>query len=173
MPEPIFKRVLLKLSGEALAANQGFGVDPAAHSRDRRRTGRSPLARRADCDRRRRRKFLSRRCRTGAQHGPRLRRPYGHAGHCHQRARAAGRTRKTKYLHPRANRARDEPGGRAFHSAPRHAPSGKAAHRDLRRRHRQSVFFDRHRRLASRHGDQRPTPFSKPPRSTAFTTPIP
>src|SRR3954451_24779530 len=27
MPEPIFKRVLLKISGEALAANQGFGVD--------------------------------------------------------------------------------------------------------------------------------------------------
>jgi len=29
MPTPIFKRVLLKLSGEALAANQGFGVDEA------------------------------------------------------------------------------------------------------------------------------------------------
>src|SRR3954464_10074654 len=28
MPQPIFKRILLKLSGEALAANQGFGVDP-------------------------------------------------------------------------------------------------------------------------------------------------
>src|SRR6201987_3885886 len=27
MPEAIFKRILLKLSGEALAANQGFGVD--------------------------------------------------------------------------------------------------------------------------------------------------
>jgi uridylate kinase len=27
MQEPIFKRVLLKLSGEALAANQGFGID--------------------------------------------------------------------------------------------------------------------------------------------------
>src|SRR5512141_798023 len=27
MSEPLFKRVLLKLSGEALAANQGFGVD--------------------------------------------------------------------------------------------------------------------------------------------------
>src|ERR671937_729068 len=27
MPEPIFKRVLLKLSGEALAADKGFGVD--------------------------------------------------------------------------------------------------------------------------------------------------
>jgi uridylate kinase len=28
MSEPVFKRVLLKLSGEALAAGQGFGVDP-------------------------------------------------------------------------------------------------------------------------------------------------
>jgi uridylate kinase len=28
MTTPIFKRILLKLSGEALAANQGFGVDP-------------------------------------------------------------------------------------------------------------------------------------------------
>jgi uridylate kinase len=27
MPTPVFKRILLKLSGEALAANQGFGVD--------------------------------------------------------------------------------------------------------------------------------------------------
>src|SRR5438477_6846542 len=28
MTTPVFKRILLKLSGEALAANQGFGVDP-------------------------------------------------------------------------------------------------------------------------------------------------
>ncbi|HEY1463321.1 MAG TPA: UMP kinase [Terriglobales bacterium] len=28
MPTPVFKRVLLKLSGEALAADRGFGVDP-------------------------------------------------------------------------------------------------------------------------------------------------
>jgi uridylate kinase len=28
VPEPVFKRIILKLSGEALAANQGFGVDP-------------------------------------------------------------------------------------------------------------------------------------------------
>ena len=28
MATPVFKRILLKLSGEALAANQGFGVDP-------------------------------------------------------------------------------------------------------------------------------------------------
>jgi uridylate kinase len=32
MPTPVFKRILLKLSGEALAANQGFGVDsPRIH----------------------------------------------------------------------------------------------------------------------------------------------
>src|SRR5438445_7869676 len=32
MPGPIFKRILLKISGEALAANQGFGVDsPRIH----------------------------------------------------------------------------------------------------------------------------------------------
>ena len=29
MAEPVFKRILLKLSGEALAAGQGFGVDPS------------------------------------------------------------------------------------------------------------------------------------------------
>ena len=28
MPSPIYKRILLKLSGEALMGNQGFGVDP-------------------------------------------------------------------------------------------------------------------------------------------------
>ena len=28
MSEPVFKRILLKLSGEALAAGQGYGVDP-------------------------------------------------------------------------------------------------------------------------------------------------
>jgi len=28
MSTPVFKRILLKISGEALAAGQGFGVDP-------------------------------------------------------------------------------------------------------------------------------------------------
>ncbi|MGH9426489.1 MAG: UMP kinase, partial [Terriglobia bacterium] len=28
MPSPAYKRILLKLSGEALMGNQGFGVDP-------------------------------------------------------------------------------------------------------------------------------------------------
>ena len=45
MTTPVFKRILLKLSGEALAANQGFGVDPlriheiAAELADVRRSG--------------------------------------------------------------------------------------------------------------------------------------
>src|SRR6516165_10395962 len=33
MAEPVFKRVLLKLSGEALLGNQGFGVDPSVTAR--------------------------------------------------------------------------------------------------------------------------------------------
>ncbi|HEU0007915.1 MAG TPA: UMP kinase, partial [Terriglobia bacterium] len=28
MPSPVYKRILLKLSGEALMGSQGFGVDP-------------------------------------------------------------------------------------------------------------------------------------------------
>ncbi len=33
MPDPVFKRVLLKLSGEALLGTQGFGVDPTVTAR--------------------------------------------------------------------------------------------------------------------------------------------
>src|SRR6516225_10114258 len=33
MADPVFKRVLLKLSGEALLGNQGFGVDPSVTAR--------------------------------------------------------------------------------------------------------------------------------------------
>ena len=50
MPTPVFKRILLKLSGEALAANQGFGVDGRASTKSplksltsTRSASRSPL----------------------------------------------------------------------------------------------------------------------------------
>ena len=33
MSEPAFRRILLKLSGEALMGSQGFGVDPAVAAR--------------------------------------------------------------------------------------------------------------------------------------------
>ena len=28
MPQPAYRRILLKLSGEVLAGNRGFGIDP-------------------------------------------------------------------------------------------------------------------------------------------------
>ena len=37
MTTPAYKRILLKLSGEALAAGQGFGVDNIAYTRSRPR----------------------------------------------------------------------------------------------------------------------------------------
>lgn len=40
MTTPAFKRILHKLSGEALAAGQGFGVDNTAYTRLRRRLAR-------------------------------------------------------------------------------------------------------------------------------------
>ena len=61
---------------------------------------------------------------------------------------------KQGVLHPRAVRDRDEPGCRAVHPPPRHAPPGKRPRGDLRRRHRESLFLDRYRRLAAGHGDQ-------------------
>ena len=36
MPQPAYRRILLKLSGEVLAGNRGFGIDPqmASHLAD-------------------------------------------------------------------------------------------------------------------------------------------
>jgi len=33
MSAPVFRRILLKLSGEALMGSQGFGIDPAMAAR--------------------------------------------------------------------------------------------------------------------------------------------
>ena len=33
MPDPAYRRILLKLSGEVLAGEQGFGIDPQMASR--------------------------------------------------------------------------------------------------------------------------------------------
>ena len=62
----------------------------------------------------------------------------------------AGRARKSRRPHPRDDRHPDAPGGRALHPPPRHPPSGKRPHRDLRGRHLESVFLHRHRRHAAR-----------------------
>ena len=151
---PAFKRILLKLSGEALAANQGFGVETArihevaAELADVHKLGVQTGHRRGW------RKFFSRRGAAGQGHGPRFRRSHGHAGHCDQCAGAAGCAGEAGRLHARAVGDRDEPGGGAFHPAARHSASGKGPRRDLCRRHRQSLLLDRYGGIAARDGDQ-------------------
>ena len=153
MSAPAYKRILLKLSGEALAADQGFGVDnariheiaaeiPEVHHL----ASKSPSLSAAETS--------SAASPSRPRHGPGLRRSHGHAGHRHQCSCPAGRAGKAGRSHPRHDRHRDEPGRRAFYPSPRHAPSGKRSRRRLRRRNRQPIFFDRHRRFPAGHGDQ-------------------
>ena len=80
---PAFRRVLLKLSGEALMGDRDYGQDPERH--------RGPIARRRshevrrmgveDGDRRRRRQHPARHPGGGPRHGPGDRRLRRHAGH--------------------------------------------------------------------------------------------
>ena len=92
---PAFKRILLKLSGEALAGDKGFGVETsrihaiAGEIKDVHDLG-VEIA--PGCGRR---QFFPWRGRAGARHGPRLRRPHGHAGHGDQLSGLAGRAGKT------------------------------------------------------------------------------
>ena len=83
---PVYKRVLLKLSGEALMGDQQFGVDPAVADAHRPRRRRDPGPRRRDGHRHRRRQHLPRPGGERARHGPRHRRLHGHARDRHQRA---------------------------------------------------------------------------------------
>ncbi len=100
---PAFKRVLLKLSGEALAANQGFGVDTAriheiaAELADVHKLG-VQLAIVVGGG-----NFFRGVAEQAQRYGPRLRRSHGHAGHGDQRAGAAGCAGKAESLHARAD----------------------------------------------------------------------
>ena len=97
---PKYERILLKLSGEAMAGPQSFGIDPdrvkdlaaeIAAVAQRRRPGRR---------RRGRRQYLPRHRARRPQHGPRHRRPHGHARHRHQFAGSAGRARTDRRSTP-------------------------------------------------------------------------
>ena len=154
MPAPIFKRILLKISGEALAADKGFGVDTirihevAAELADVHQLGiqmaivvgggnffRGVADQARNMDR------------VSADHMGMLATVINALG-------VAGRAGKTECLHPRADGDRDEPGGRAVHPAARYAAPGKRTRRDFRRRHWQPIFLDRHGGVAARHGNQ-------------------
>jgi elongation factor Ts len=85
---PLFKRVLLKASGEALMGEQGFGIDVAVVDRiagDIKEVRRMGSSRRRD----RRRQHLPRRRRGLEGRRPRYRRPHGHAGNRYQFAGSA------------------------------------------------------------------------------------
>ena len=122
----------------------------AGRPRHRRGAG----AGRRDRVRHRRRQHLPRRHGEREGHGPRDRRLHGHAGHRHQRPRAAGRPREAGRRHARGHRHRDARGRRAVHPAARDPPPREGPRRDLRGRHRQPVLHDRHGGGAARHGDQ-------------------
>ena len=86
-----YRRILLKLSGEALMGDSGYGIDPATLSQiadeliDIHSLGVEVA------HRHRRRQHLPRAGRQLARDGPRQRRLHGHAGDGDQLAGAAGR----------------------------------------------------------------------------------
>ena len=151
----VYKRVLLKLSGEALLGEKSFGIDRAFTDYLAARDPRHPRPRRA-----RSRSWsgggnIFRGVSDSAQGMDRVAADHmGMLATVINGARPAGRARAGGRLHARALRDRDARGGRAVHPPPRHPPPGEGPRRDLRRRHRQPLLLHRHRRRAARDGDQ-------------------
>ena len=172
---PAYRRIVLKLSGEALAGSQGYGIDPAilaARSLRGDRRGRPSSGVQIAIVIGGGNIFRGIAASAG-RHGARHRRLHGHARHRHQRARAAGRAREGGRADPRAVGHRDARGRRALHPPPRHPPPREGPRR-------------RSSRPAPAIRSSRPTPrppcarwrsaprrSSRPPRSTASTPPIP
>ena len=97
---PAFKRILLKFPVRLWRRTRALASTPLASTKSPRNSRRSSAGvQTGDC--RRRREFFPRRGRAGQRHGPRLGRPHGHAGHRHQRARAAGCAGEAEGLYPR------------------------------------------------------------------------
>ena len=133
-----------------------YGVDPTTVDRDRRgdrRGARRPgreLAIVVGA-----REHLPRHGGRGRGDGPRDGRLRRHARDAPERAGAPGRARAARRADARAVGDRGLRGRRAVHPPPRDPPPREGARRDLRRRHRQPVLHDRHRRGAARARDRR------------------
>ena len=156
---PAFKRILLKLSGEALMGELPFGTDPARVAAVARQVSevrdqgvevgivvgagniyRGMQGAAAGMDR------------STADY-------MGMLATVLNALPAPGRAGEERHRHPRAVGAGDLRGRRALHPPPRDAPPGEGARRDLRRRHRQPVLHHRHgRRAARRRGARRDHP---------------
>ena len=148
-----YRRVLLKVSGEALMGDLAFGIDPDTVNRIALQIKNTQRPRHPDRRRRRRRKLLARRRGQQVRHGPRDRRLRRHAGDGHQRPRSAGRDRERRRRRPHPDRHPHPGRRRAVHPPPRDAPPREGPRRHLRRRHRQPLLHHRHRRRPARHRD--------------------
>ena len=97
-----YRRIVLKLSGEVLAGDQGFGIHPDVFQGIARADPRRCGDRHADRHRDRRRQHHPRHLGGLARHGSRHRRLHGHDGERHEQRRAPGRAREARPLHARA-----------------------------------------------------------------------
>ena len=114
-----YKRLLLKLSGEALMGKGDFGIDMAVAERLARDIAEAISAGLRDLRRRRRRQHLPRPCRGGQGHGARHRRLHGHAGDGDERAGAAECAGERQSAGPRPLRHPDADRVRELRAPPR------------------------------------------------------
>ena len=132
-----------------------YGIDPETVDVARRRDRRRPVGRARGRDRRRRRQHLPRHGRRRRGHGPRDRRLPGMLATV-LNALAVQDALERRGADTRVLSALERRGGRrAVHPPPRDPPPREGPDRDLRRRHRQPVLHDRHRRRAARARDRR------------------
>ena len=156
MAEYRFKRVLLKLSGEALMGDAGYGIDPEVLE---------SLSAQIQLGR----------ARTGVEiaivvGGGNIFRGLKAASAGMDRAQAdymgmlatimnalalQDALERARRLHARDERHRDAAGRRALHPSPRDPPHGEGPRRHLRRGHRQPVLHDGHDRRAAGAGGRR------------------
>ena len=168
---PAYKRILLKLSGEALMGDDAYGINRATIVRMVREVQEVTAARLRGGGRHRRRQHLSRRGRRLGRHGPRHRRLHGHARHRDERAGAGRHDAPGGHDRARDVGHRHRAGGRALRAAEGAAVPRGGQGRGLRRRHRQPVLHHRHRGGACAAPRSAPRSCSRRPRSTASTAP--
>ncbi len=147
-----YRRVLVKLSGEALIAPDGYWLDPQTLAALAQRPGRRGQSRLRDRGGDRRRQHHPRRAHERRRlDRPRHRRFHGHAGHGDELARARdGAERGRASRRAPCRRCRCRRSARPTPASRRCTTSSKGQVRRARRRHRQSVLHHRYRRRAAR-----------------------
>ena len=166
-----YRRILLKLSGEALLGDRQYGVDPAV-LRVHRPPGRGRSTGSAS------RSASSSAAATSSAawppsargHGPRDRRLHRHARDGHERPRPPGRPRAGRRPDPGHDRDRDERDRRAVHPAAGDPPPREGPRHDLRGRAPATRTSRPTRPPRCAPSRSTPRSCSRRPRSTASTT---